>query len=242
MQYHKIHPLPLCNLKLDKGAFTYLVLANYGQKISFPVYSWLIEAEEPLLVDVGCSAEEFPKYVSYRVLPGELEDIASIEESLGRFGLLTSDIKTIIMTHLDTDHILNAKKFPNAKFVVQEEELRFIRNPHPSCAYRYHQQLYEGLNFETIRGDAEIIPGVEVIFTPGHTPGSQSVAVATEQGKVVICGLCAIDENFTGEGVIVPGIHSDPFQAYDSIVKIRQIADVILPLHSQRLLHTTSIP
>ena len=138
MLYHKIYPLPLCNLRLDKGAFTYLVLANYGEKITFPVYSWLIEAEEPILVDVGCSAEEFPKYVSYRVLPGEIKDIASIEESLARFGFKTSDIKTIIMTHLDTDHILNAKKFPKAKFVVQGEELSFIRNPHPSCAYRYH--------------------------------------------------------------------------------------------------------
>ena len=240
MQSYKIHPLPLCRLKMDKGGFTYLIFSNYGQKILIPVYSWLIEgAEEPVLVDAGCSAEEFRKYT---IFSEDLEEISPIEKSLARFGLSTSDIKTIIVTHLDTDHILNAKKFPNAKFIVQEEELNFVRNPHPAWTHRYYKELYEGLNFETIRGDTEIIPGVEAISTPGHTVGSQSVAVATEQGRFVICGMCTIDENFSDEGDITPGIHSDPFKAYESMVKIRKIADHIIPLHSQRLVNVSTIP
>ncbi|MFC2068743.1 N-acyl homoserine lactonase family protein [Chloroflexota bacterium] len=232
-------------MTLDKGAFIYPYQSfpfptNYGEKVSFPVYVWLIEgAEEPILVDVGCSDEGFAKY---RVSSTEIKDIASIEESLASFGISTLDIKTIIMTHLDIDHILNAKKFPNAKFIVQEEELRFVRNPHPMYARRCHQELYEGLKFQTIRGDTEIVPDVDAIFTPGHTVGGQSVAVATEHGKVVICGMCTIDDNFSDEGDIISGMHSDPFEAYDSIVKIRKIADSVLPLHSQRLLYTRSIP
>ncbi|MCK4794362.1 MAG: N-acyl homoserine lactonase family protein [Desulfobacteraceae bacterium] len=239
-QFHKIHPLPLCTQTMDKGAFTYLTFGYYGEKVSITVYAWLIEgAEEPILVDVGCSAEEFVKYA---VFSKEVKDVATIEESLARFGISTLDIKTIIMTHLHADHILNAKKFPNARFIVQEEELRFARNPHPLDAHRYHKELYDKLNFRTITGDTEIIPGVETIFTPGHSVGGQSVAVATEQGKVVICGLCTIDENFSAEGDIITGIHTNPYEAYDSIVKIRKIADSILPLHSQSLLHTISVP
>ena len=240
MKSHKIHPLPLCKLKMDKGGFTYLIFGNYGQKIVIPVYTWLIRgAGEPILVDTGCSAEEFKKYTLFSE---GLEHIATIEESLARFGLSPQDIKTIIITHLDTDHILNAKKFPNAKLMVQEDEIEFVRNPHPAWIHRYYPELYEGLNFVTIRGDTEIAPGVEAISTPGHTVGSQSVAITTKQGKVVICGMCTIDENFSDEGDITPGIHSDPFKAYESMLKIRQIADRIIPLHSQRLVDTKSIP
>lgn len=245
MQYYRIYPLPLCSIKMPKGYFTYLIFADSADMVSIPVCAWLIEgAKEPVLVDVGCSAEELLKYVPSAEVTRNLapKDIVPIEESLTKFGISTLDIKTIIVTHLHIDHILNAKKFPNAKFIVQEEELRFARNPHPLYARTSTRQLCEGLNFETIRGDAEVITGVEAIFTPGHTVGGQSVAVTTERGKVVICGMCTIDENFTAEGdIVIPGMHSDPFQAYDSMVKIREIADTVLPLHSQRLLHTVSV-
>ena len=246
MQYCRIHPLPLCSITMPKGYFTYLIFADCAKGVSTPVYVWLIEgANETILVVVGCSAEDVIKYVASAQQAEELapKEIVPIEESLAKFNISTLDIKTVIMTQLHIDHILNVKKFPNAKFIVQEEELKFNRNPHPLYARTSTRQLYEGLNIETIRGDTEIIPGVEVIFTPGHTPGGQSVAVTTEQGKVVICGMCTIDENFADEDVIIiPGMHSNPFHAYDSIVKIRKIADTILPLHSQRLIHTTSIP
>ena len=245
MQYCRIHPLPLCSLTMPKGYFNYLIFTDCAKRVSFPVYTWLIEgAEEPVLVDIGCSAEDVLKHVSSAQQAEELapKEIVPMEESLAKFGISTLDIKTIIMTHLHIDHILGAEKFPNAKFIVQEEELKFNRNPHPLYARTSTKQLCEGLNFEIIRGDTEVIPGVEVIFTPGHTVGGQSVAVTTEQGKVVICGMCTIDENFATEGeIIIPGMHSDPFQAYDSMVKIRKIADTILPLHSQRLLNTTSV-
>ena len=52
--------------------------------------------------------------------------------------------------------------------------------------------------------------GIEVLLTPGHTPGGQSVAVKTEAGKAVITGLCCNKENFLpGGGIIVPGVHLD---------------------------------
>lgn len=237
---HKIYPIPVCNLTMDKGLFTYLKYENYGVKVTIPAYVWLIEGgAEPILVDTGCVAEDFLKET---VFTEGAEDIISVEAALQNRGISMADIKTIIITHLDIDHILNARKFPKARFILQEEEYRFAMNPHPMFARKYHQHLYHDLNFEMVRGDSAIIPGVEVIFTPGHAAGGQSVAVTTEQGKVVIAGFCAIDENFSPQGDIIPGMHIDPLQAYDSLVRIRKIADMILPLHSQRLAHTESIP
>jgi hypothetical protein len=42
-----------------------------------------------------------------------------------------------------------------------------------------------------VNGVADIVPGVRVVPTPGHTPGHQSVAVNTEDGVVMIAGDCA---------------------------------------------------
>jgi len=120
--------------------------------------------------------------------------------------------------------------------------MSFARNPHPFFAGKYHQELYEGLDWEEVRGDKEIIPGVEVIFSPGHTAGGQSIVVTTEQGKAVIPGLCSIDETYDTDAVVIPGMHFDVFKAYDSVVRIREIADIVLPTHSQRLLGTESFP
>lgn len=236
----KIFPIFTCKLILDKGHFTYRM--NHGEKILFPVYSWLINGEKgKILVDTGCSFEEMKRY---SVAPKKMEgqEGPPIEESLQKMGVQMSDIETIILTHLHFDHFLNAKKFPNAKLIIQEEELKFAMNPHPLFSSIYNRQWYEGLTFETVKGDTEIIPGVEVIFTPGHTPGNQSVSITTERGRVVIAGFCSIDENFGEEGVIVPGLHTDPLGAYDSIIKVKRIADVILPCHSGRYLGVVSIP
>jgi N-acyl homoserine lactone hydrolase len=237
MEY-RIYPIPTCRLKLDKGVFTYL--KNYGEWEWVPVYAWLIMgASEPILVDTGCQTKEFQKHSH---LNRGLEDLALIEESLQHLGVSASDIRTIIVTHLHTDHMLNAKRFPQAKFIVQTEELKFARNPHPLFSKSFPSDLYEGLRFETFSGDTEILPGIEIIFTPGHTPGSQSVAIMTNEGKVALAGFCSLDENFAESGDIIPGIHFDPVRAYDSLVRLRKITTNILPLHSQRLLGSRCIP
>jgi len=241
-----IHPLPLCTLSMNKGYFTYLVFSNYTQQVRFPVYSWLIlGAQEPILVDVGFTLQDLSDELgnSEQLKQIAPEEIITIEAALAKFNLTTNEIKTIILTQLHIDHIHNAKRFPNAKFIVQEEELEFALHPHPLYSGARPGTLCDELNFEVIRGDAEIVPGVDVILTPGHTPGGQSVAVNTGHGKAVICGMCTIDENFSyGETIVIPGMHSDPFKAYDSMLKISETADIIIPLHSQRHIRTSSIP
>ena len=237
---YKIYPIMTCKIIQDQGWFTYR--ANYGNKIIIPVYAWLIKGgEKPFLVDTGCTYEDMKKHSTVYHIGGE--EGTPVEDALQEMGISVSDIETIILTHIHWDHILNAKKFPNAKFVVQEEELRFANNPHPLFAKgMYGKESFRGLNLETINGDTEIMPGIEAILTPGHTPGGQSVSITTEQGKMVIVGYCSIDENFGEQGDMVVGMHTNLFECYDSMVKIREIADTIIPLHSQRLMNVKSLP
>jgi N-acyl homoserine lactone hydrolase len=90
---------------------------------------------------------------------------------------------------------------------------------------------------------------------PGHTPGSQAVVVGTTKGKAVISGFCSIMENFdppedvktkispfASYPVIAPGIHTDLFKAYESTLKVKQIADIIIPLHDPNMASREQIP
>ena len=224
-----IHPILTAQVEFDLGIFTYL--RNYGKRELIPIWSWLIKSDDDLmLVDAGSSLREFLKYA--RFASAGIEGI-SIEQSLRDLGYSVSDIRTIIMTHLHRDHCLNLREFPRARIIVQERELRFAMNPHPLFSSFYGKECYEGIKFEVIDGDVEIIPGVNAILTPGHTPGSQSVCITMKRRRVVIAGMCTVDDNFSKEGHIIPGSHVDPLAAYDSMVKIRQIADVIIPLHGK---------
>ncbi len=235
---YRIYPILTCQVVFDKGIFTYL--RNHGEKVLVPFWAWLIHGgEEPILVDPSTSFEEFMKY---SVLSSGGEEGVPIEESLQRMGISVSDIKTVIITHLHSDHCLNAKKFPNARIIVQEEELKFARNPHPMFSAIYRNEWYKGLNFVTLQGDMEIVPGVKVIYTPGHSAGNQSVSITTEQGEIVITGFCALDDNFSDKGDIIGAPHIDPIKAYESMIRVRKMADIIIPLHSQRILNVKSIP
>jgi hypothetical protein len=41
---------------------------------------------------------------------------------------------------------------------------------------------------------------------------------------------------------MLPGVHTNPIEAYDSIVKVRQVADLILPVHEVELVKKNTIP
>ena len=239
---YRIHPLPIVKIYSDKGLFTYL--SGYGEKIWSPVYSFYIEgAPEKILVDTGISAENMKKYAKF---VSQVEDITPFEQGLAKFGLKPEDIDIVIQTHLHSDHCHNTRKCHNAKVIVQQAELNFALNPHPLYAGVYQKQWYEGLNFEPINGDQEIVPGVSAVFLPGHTRGSQGVAVDTDKGTGVIAGFCSLDENFGDEQdlsspIVLPGICIDPLKAYDSILKVKEMADFIIPTHSERFLNMDTI-
>ncbi len=181
-----------------------------------------------------------------------MEDIQSVEEGLGKLGLRPEDIEIVILTQLHRDHIQLASKFVRAKFIVQKAELDFALNPHPLIAMEgsYQKAFFQNLNMEVIEGDREILDGVRVIFTPGHTPGGQSVVIETPKGTAVIPGFCCTNANFEpppkarakGFEVVVPARHYDLLQAYDSIVKVKNTGYIILPLHEPSLKDRDRLP
>ncbi|MCF6186773.1 MAG: hypothetical protein L3J49_04760 [Desulfobulbaceae bacterium] len=65
------------------------------------------------------------------------------------------------------------------------------------------------------------------------------IVVGTKKGKTAITGFCVIRENFEPPiqiramemEVIPPGTNINSYEAYNMMLKVRDMADYIIPLH-----------
>jgi N-acyl homoserine lactone hydrolase len=253
MKEYAIKPLMLSKVMSEKGPMTYL--AYQGQPIIRPYVMWYIRAgDTDVLVDTAIEAEDYRTYhPGFNSVP--FEPLQSFEQALEKVGCGPDDIDIVIQTHLHMDHIYNTSKCRNAVIYVQKNELEFALNPHPIFEILYPRDIIKNLAFEVIDGQQTILPGIAVMPVPGHTPGGQAVIVDTAEGKAVISGFCSIMENFfppedvkttvtpfASYPVIAPGIHTDLFQAYESVLKVKQVADIIIPLHDPDMAERDHIP
>jgi hypothetical protein len=69
------------------------------------------------------------------------------------------------------------------------------------------------------------------------------VAIQTASGKAIITGLCCNAENFPpGGGVIAPGVLLDAIQAYESMKRVKEAADILIPIHDLEIGRKGKIP
>ena len=237
MNQYSIIPLVVGANETDQGVMTYL--RDYGKRIWIPVYVFYIKGgDKNILVDTGLEQFVVPDHV------GETYGfkVMEFEDALSTLNLTPENIDIIIHTHLHNDHCENDYKCVNAQVYVQKKEIEFFNNPHP-VDHRYYRDVLEGVNVVEVDGDANIVDGIEVIFSPGHSPGGQSVSVNTAAGRVIITGFCCNEKNFPKTGpAIPPGVHIDLIEAYESIQKIKEMGDMILPLHDLSIGQRKSIP
>jgi len=240
---HVIQPVLVSRIALDKSLMPYFL--NFGEGIKMPVVGWYINADgKDILIDTGASKDVIDTYWH-----GGSEHIRTFEEALGKLGKTPDDIDIIIATHLHFDHIANAQKCKNAKVIVQEDELNFAYSPHALFAGIFPKELYADLKFQAINGEQEVVPGIRVIPAPGHTPGTQAVGIETDQGLAVISGFCCQNCNFEIPEemkavwpVFTPGIHTNALQAFDSALKIKGLADILIPQHEPIFAEAERIP
>jgi len=249
MPEHVIRPIPLVkNVGVSTYKMTHLV--GTGSPQDRGSYIWYIEGpREKILVDAGASTEIPATGGAGTIMfpEGHSEAVQTMEEGLGKLGLKPEDIDIVVFTHLHEDHVGLAHKYTNARLIVQKAELEFARNPHPIQQFTYQPKMLEGLDFETIEGDAQIADGVTVMLTPGHSAAGQSIIIDTAKGKAVITGFCCVRGNFEpppelGIPVIPTGILLDPIKSYDSLLRVKNVADIIIPIHDGEYLGVESIP
>ena len=189
-------------------------------RIEMPCFTFLIEgAEKLVLVDTGMAWSE--RASKYHHPDSRQPEGMAIYEQLEKIGYKPEDVDIIIFTHLHWDHCYYADKFTNAVCYVHETEYQTAFNPIPLYYKSYEHPLlgierqFEHLNFIQVSGDYEILEGIRVFETPGHSPGHMSVEIDTDNGSYI----CAGDSVFVPDNLKpVPEIHynlTPPGRFYD---------------------------
>jgi N-acyl homoserine lactone hydrolase len=178
----------------------------------------LIEGSRKTLVDVG--------HVGRRSV---------LEAALEARGLSASDIDCVVVTHAHWDHAQNLDVFPSAEVLIHPWERRYAAKPHPNdwatpawsgSMIEHHDHVVE------VDEGHEIEPGVFILHTPGHSPGSICVAVEDEAGCRVVTGD-VLQYATTALAGYNPVVFWDDEAATRSIHRVTGIADVIYPGHDR---------
>jgi N-acyl homoserine lactone hydrolase len=109
----------------------------------------------------------------------------SLPAALGAAGVRLGEVTLVVNCHLHFDHCGGNPLLACRPIVVQRAELELARG----AAYTLPELVdAPGLRYLELEGEAEILPGVIVVPTPGHTAGHQSVVVQLGDGSVVVAG------------------------------------------------------
>lgn len=146
-------------------------------------------AEHEVLVDTGAD--------------GLGPDTGKLLQNLKTEGIEPEDIDTVILTHGHPDHIggntdsAGKPSFPNARYIMWRREWDFWNSQEAALKLEEHVRevllgyarknlppIYEQLNL--VDRETEILPGIEAIAAPGHTPGHMGLAVSS-RGEQLLC-------------------------------------------------------
>ena len=156
-----------------------------------PVYAFLIMHPDGIvIVDTGMGDHPAINQLYRPVL-------RSLADALGETGVSRDDIRIVVNTHLHFDHCGGNQLFTGRPIVVQTKEYEASRTP----LYTIPEWVdFPGAKFKLVQGEAEVLPGIRLVPTPGHTPGHQSVLVETDAGRIVIAGQAAeTTDEFAGQ-------------------------------------------
>ncbi len=115
----------------------------------------------------------------------------TLEQSLVKAGESSASIDIALASHLHFDHVggFTARdasgalrpRFPNARYVARTAEWEDATHPHERNRASYVQEnfvpLHEAGVLQLVDGDAEIIPGIRVVRSGGHTMHHQVVRI-----------------------------------------------------------------
>jgi len=108
----------------------------------------------------------------------------AVQEALAAAGGSVGDVTHVANCHLHFDHCGGNGLFGGRPVFVQATELAEATTTE---AYTL-PALLEGTAFERVVGAADVLPGVTLVPTPGHTAGHQSLVVRRPDGVVIVAG------------------------------------------------------
>jgi len=153
----------------------------------------LLYGGQVLVVDTGWGSEWSAK--ERRIY--RLEESGSLPERLAASGVEPEQVTLVANTHLHIDHAGgncrgSKPTFPNARYLIQKDEIKAAQNPSPLSAGSYRERdwkpLLEAGVVEMLDGDFEVLPGCRLIKTGGHTKGHQVLLIQTDNATIFYPG------------------------------------------------------
>ena len=173
--------------------------ADARNRIPLGMRCLLVEHEGGLvLIDNGAGNKETAKFLDiYGIDNAGANGRTLLEDGLRSLGHRPEDVVLMIDTHLHFDHAGGntfrdaggriVPTFPRARYVVQRGEYEWARHTNERTAASYFPPNFEPVReaglLDLVEGDRDIVPGIRVVHTPGHTPHHQSVLLES-QGEI----------------------------------------------------------
>lgn len=163
--------------------------ADERNRIPLAMRCLLVETPDALvLIDTGVGNKEDEKFIEIY----GIENAGSptrLEDAIRDAGHDPADVNVVVSTHLHFDHAggntvrdddgVIRPAFPRARYYVQRGEWDFahLDNERIRASYEAHNfdPVEQASLWTFLDGPAEIVPGIDVLPTPGHTPHHQSV-------------------------------------------------------------------
>lgn len=137
---------------------------------------------------------------------------AAVRTAFKQIGILPDDVDMVVLTHTHSDHIENLGMYRKARVYVHSGSKVQIPGSIIIDAPEY-----------------KLCEGVRLVHTPGHANEEMSVFVNADRKYVCAGDAIPLEDNFVKN--VPPALNIDARLALESIKKIRDYADVVIPGH-----------
>ena len=199
--------------------------------MSEPISAYLLDTESGwILLDTGFDPANVQDlwtmdqhFFSKGIHPPIVAPEHRLDRQLAEIGIGFDDVKHVILTHLHFDHTGYLKYFPHAKVSIQRREYAFGFGGRTTIANIVSDFDLPSIQWDLVDGDWEVVPGLSMIDTRGHTEGHQSAVVELSNSGTIVLPFDAGDlqENFDHE--ILPGESVDDTAAMAAIRRLKAI-------------------